>query len=78
MTDNIVNFPGSDRPEDEPSPEFTADHALEKCMGKFDEVVIIGIGVGKAQCVSTVPLDEAIYELSRAIHILHRYIDNIE
>lgn len=77
MTDNIVRFPGSDDPEST-QPEFTADDALQKCIGKYKEVVIIGVGDGKAQCVSTVPLDEAIYELSRAIHILHRYIDALE
>lgn len=77
MTDNIVKFPGSDDSEPAQS-EFTANDALQKCMDKYEHVVIIGIGDGKAQCVSTVPLDDAIYELSRAIHILHRYIDVLE
>ena len=77
MTDNILRFPGSEGPE-ESRQEFTADDALTKCIGKFDAVIIIGLNDNKAQCVSSVPLDEAIYELSRAIHILHRYIDAIE
>lgn len=77
MTDNIVKFPGSDDPE-QTQTEFTANDALQKCMDKYEQVVIIGLCEGKAQCISTVPLDEAIYELSRAIHILHRYIDVLE
>lgn len=77
MSDNIVNFPGSDG-EKESKADFTADDALNQCLGKYDEVIVIGLGKGRAQCVSSVPLDEAIYELSRAIHILHRYIDSLE
>ena len=76
MTDNVFQFPGTESKE---SPaEFTADDALKKCLGVYKDVIIIGIANEKAQCVSTVALDEAIYELSRAIHILHRHIDVLE
>lgn len=76
MSDNIVSFPGSDAKEE--SNKFTADDALNKCLGRYEDVIVIGLGKGKAQCVSSIPLDETIYELSRAIHILHRYIDSLE
>ena len=76
MTDNIVNFPGVDGPGEKQ--EFSADDALTKCLGKYEDLIIIGITADKAQCVSTVLLDEAIYELSRAQHMLHRYIDALE
>lgn len=81
MTDNIVIFPGAEAPcesGDDTKRKFTADDALNKCMGKFDEVIVIGISSERSQCISTVALDDAIYELSRAIHILHRYIDAME
>ena len=44
-------------------------------MGKYDEVVLIGIGPGKAQCISTVPIQLAVFELSRAIHRIHERQD---
>ena len=74
--DKIVNFPGTNGPE--PAPEekrITADDILLAAMGKYDEVVLIGIGPGKAQCISTVPIQLAVFELSRAIHRIHERQD---
>ena len=74
--DNIVSFPGTKGPE--PTPEekrITADDILLAAMGKYDEVVLIGIGPGKAQCISTVPIQLAVFELSRAIHRIHERQD---
>ena len=74
--DKIVNFPGTNGPE--PTPEekrITADDVLLAAMGKYDEVVLIGIGPGKAQCISTVPIQLAVFELSRAIHRIHERQD---
>lgn len=76
MTDNVVEFPGSKPGETKDAP-ITADEALKMCEGKFTDVIVLGIKDGRAQCVSTVAVDEAIYELSRAIHILHNYIDRM-
>ena len=74
--DKIVNFPGTNGPE--PASEekrITADDILLAAMGKYDEVVLIGIGPGKAQCISTVPIQLAVFELSRAIHRIHERQD---
>lgn len=68
--DKVVNFPGTNGPERE-VPEVSADEILMASMGKFEDVIIIGIGPGKAQCISTMPLQLAVYELSRAIHRIH-------
>jgi hypothetical protein len=74
--DKIVNFPGTKGPETPPEGKrITADDILLAAMGKYDEVVLIGIGPGKAQCISTVPIQLAVYELSRAIHRIHERQD---
>lgn len=70
--DKVVNFPGTNGPETpEDKDEVTADETLLAAMGKFEDVVIIGIGPGKAQCISTLPMQLAVFELSRAIHRIH-------
>ena len=74
--DKIVNFPGTNGPEAAPEEKrITADDVLLAAMGKYDEVVLIGIGPGKAQCISTVPIQLAVFELSRAIHRIHERQD---
>ena len=75
MTDNIISFPGTSK--DEPEDRMTADELIEMARGRFDEVIILGSRGEGAQCLSTMPVDEAIYELSRAIHILHNYLDRL-
>ncbi len=70
--DKVVNFPGTNGPEKTPEEKRVgADDVLLAAMGKYDDVVLIGIGPGKAQCISTVPIQLAVYELSRAIHRIH-------
>lgn len=76
MTDNVVEFPSGKK--EEGGTAISADEALDLCKGRFEEVIVIGIRDDSAQCISTVPVTEAIYELSRAIHILHNYIDRLE
>jgi hypothetical protein len=74
--DRIINFPGTNGPETPPEEKrITADDILLAAMGKYDEVVLIGIGPGKAQCISTVPIQLAVFELSRAIHRIHERQD---
>lgn len=71
--EKIVNFPGTNGPESKDSPEkkIGADDVLAAALGQFDDVVLIGIGPGKAQCISTLPIQLAVFELSRAIHRIH-------
>ena len=74
--DKIVNFPGTNGPEKaEEEKRVTADDVLLAAIGKYDDVVLIGIGSNKAQCISTVPIQLALYELSRAIHRIHERPD---
>ena len=74
--DNIVSFPGVEKPVGpEPEKRVSADQILEAAMGKYDDVILIGLGLKKSQCVSTVAIQDAIYELSRAIYKLHIYMD---
>lgn len=74
--DKIVNFPGTNGPEKaEEEKRVTADDVLLAAIGKYDDVVLIGIGSSKAQCISTVPIQLALYELSRAIHRIHERPD---
>lgn len=75
MSDNVIEFPSGKSGDGASS--MSADDALELCKGRFDEVIIIGIKDDNGQCVSTVSIVEAIYELSRAMHILHNYIDRM-
>ena len=70
--DKIVNFPGTNGPEKTPEEKrVTADDILAAALGKYEDVVMIGIGPGKAQCISTMPMQWTIFELSRAIHRIH-------
>ena len=74
--DKIVKFPGTNGPEKTPEEKrVSADDVLAAALGKYDDVVLIGIGPGKAQCISTVPIQLAVYELSRAIHRIHERQD---
>lgn len=76
--DNIVSFPGTNGPEaKEDEKEVSADDVLSAALGQFDDVVIIGIGPGKARCISTMPLQLAVFELSRAIHRIHQQADHL-
>lgn len=77
MNDNIVDFPGKKGSDGSRDSTMSANDALAVCKDKFDDVIVIGLKADNAQCVSTVSLSEAIYELSRAIHILHNYIDRM-
>lgn len=73
----MVTFPGVDKPQsgDEDVKRVNADQILEAAIGKYDDVVLIGLGPKKAQCVSSVAIQDAIYELSRAIYKLHIYME---
>ena len=78
MTDNVIHLPGvqGDTPQTpEPPQGPTSDEVLTDALGKYKDVIIIGVSDDKAQCISTMTLDEAVYELSRAMHRLHCYID---
>lgn len=75
--DKVVNFPGTNGPKEEEGERFSADEVLAAAMGEFEDVVIIGIGPGKAKCISTMPLQLAVFELSRAIHRIHEQADHV-
>ena len=76
--DKVVNFPGTNGPDrDAASDEISADEVLTAALGQFEDVIIIGIAPGKARCISTMPLQLAVFELSRAIHRIHSQIDRI-
>jgi len=77
--DNVVAFPGTNGPETDSSKEkeVCADDILAAALGQFDDVVLIGIGPGKARCISTMPLQLAVFELSRAIHRIHAQSDHL-
>lgn len=77
--DKVVNFPGTNGPEskDEPKREVSADDVLAAALGQYEEVVLIGLGPGRAQCISTMPLQLAVFELSRAIHRIHERSDDL-
>lgn len=75
--DKVVNFPGTNGPEkeEEKTKEVGADDVLTAAIGQFEDVVVIGLGPGKAQCISTLPLQLAVFELTRAIHRIHERSD---
>lgn len=75
--DKVVNFPGTNGPEKESDTGISADEVLAAALGQFEGVVIIGIGPGKAKCISTLPLQLAVFELSRAIHRIHAQSDHL-
>ena len=76
--DKVVNFPGTNGPEKAGDDKrVTADDVLVAALGKYDDVVMIGISPGKAQCISTLPILLAVYELSRAIHRIHERPDTL-
>lgn len=79
MTDNVVEFPGGKivTKGDNDTPMMSADEAFEAYKGQFESVIMIGIKGTDAKLVSTVELDTTMYELSRAMHILHRCIDSM-
>lgn len=76
MNDNVIEFgkkPAEKR--DEPPQGPSADEILRDAIGKYQGVVLIGVNKERAQCLSTLSLDEAVYEVSRALHRLHCFID---
>ena len=78
MTDNVIEFQKGVQGKAETAPEPTgptADDILKDSLGKYKDVIIIGITEDRAQCLATLGLDEAVYELSRALHRLHCHID---
>lgn len=76
MTDNVIDFrTGAKGVVKETPTGPVADDILTEAMGKYDDVILIGIKAERAQCISTMTLDQAVYEVSRALHRLHCYID---
>lgn len=74
--DKIVNFPGTNGPENkDEKPRVTADDVLMAALGEFEDVIVIGVGPNKAKCISSLPLQLAVFELSRAIHRIHNRPD---
>ena len=76
MTGRVISFPGGvGQGGDETPPEVTADEILTAAVGKYENVLIIGLTPTKAQCITTISLEQSVYELSRAMYKLHGYIE---
>lgn len=75
MTDNVIHLSPVDTQKEPQGP--TADELLTEALGKYQDVIIIGVSNDKAQCISSLGLDSAVYEVSRALHRLHCYIDRV-
>ena len=75
--DNVVSFPGTSLPEKEAEPRksVTADDLLAAAIGEFEDVIIVGIKSKTAQCLSTVALQQIVYEMSRVTFKIHEKID---
>lgn len=87
MTDNVIKL---DREKKTPKPPVeeecvaivdekpllpSADEMLTAALGKYEGVIIIGVKGDSAQLSSTLDPSQAVYEISRAMHRLHCYID---
>lgn len=77
MTDNVIKLHKGKGTDETPPQGPTADEVLNAALGKYDDVILIGIRHDAAVCSSTVGIDEAIYELTRAIHRLNCFIDQM-
>ena len=76
--DNVVSFPGTDagkEKEKAAAKDAAPDDVLKAAVGRYDDVIIIGLNSAGGQCISSMPLREAVYELSRAIHRIHEYME---
>lgn len=77
--DNVVEFPG--KSENTSSIKMTerasADEILELAKGKFEDVIIIGMNPGGSKCISSIDVEESIFQLSRAIYKLHGALDEL-
>lgn len=76
MTDNVIKL-HKDKGGNEPPPGPTADEILTAALGKYEDVIVIGVKADSGSCISTMGLDQAVFELSRAIHKLHCCIDRM-
>lgn len=74
MTGNVISFPGGEG-GGEPPRDLTADEILTSCLGKYEEVLIVGLNANKGQLITTLGLEDSVYELSRAIYKLHGYLE---
>ncbi len=74
--DNVVSFPGTASPDKEVGPKKpgAADELLSVAMGQFEDIIVIGIRGSKSQCLSTVPAQRIVYEMSRVVFKIHEKI----
>lgn len=78
MTDNIISFPGTKESQKLDKEErMTGDELLEMARGSFDDVIIIGSKGESSKFLSNISIDDAIYELTRTIHILNNCLDRM-
>jgi hypothetical protein len=75
MTDNVIKLVKDGAEPPDPPDVPLADDILSAAIGKFTDVIIIGVRDDAAQLISSMSLDEAIFELSRAMHRVHLHID---
>lgn len=79
MNDNVVEFPGAkEEVKIDPALSAAADEVLQLAVGRYEEVIVIGIKANAAQCITSLALGQTIFELSRAIHKLHDAIDEFD
>lgn len=74
MTDNIVAFPGTEKPSEE---RITPERIMEAAQDRYDEVILIGKtkADGRYECVSTMSVPETLYHVGRIEHRLNMFLD---
>lgn len=81
MTDNIVTFPGVSMPDAEPEdrPTVTPDTIMEKALGRYEELILIGKtkDTSRYECVSTIDIPSTLYHVTRIHHRLNMYLDGV-
>lgn len=74
MTDNIVAFPGTEKPSEE---RITPEKIMEAAQDRYDEMIVIGRlkDAGRYECVSTMAVPETLYHVMRIKHRLNMFLD---
>ena len=75
MTDNVVQFPGTESQTDEE--KVTADSIIEAARGRYDDLILVGRPKGSKtfECVSTSDVSETLYHIVRVQHRLNLFLD---
>lgn len=76
MTDNIVLFPGAEKPEADED-RITPEQIMDSAKDRYDDIIIIGRtkGTSRYECVTTLDMSEALFHIVRIQHRLNLYLD---